>query len=461
MPEGEDRNLALSPRASWHRRRDALLGALTDARAKRVVLVDIDAAWTAAPSGGAIFEDASNTSERASFFGDLLRYGVSVGWTFVRTAPMASVTEALADVGLTTRTKGGAAGEQIAGLAPTLQPLARWLTRSGGVSRADLERLLDEAEDAADREDALLSLFEDILEPDARDALRRIALLREEHTINGAAGPFGPDASEPLRVSAECLDALKGTGALSLRGVAGAHAHRFSVPSIVRDQLAQRISIVDAALTRATRHAIARHLPLDSAERTLEAHRQAVLSDDLEQAKRTARYYATDLREIAHRLSRRAKEEQNLQLYREAAKVYETIVADFDGKDAYAWQYLAFNLEHCRAWRDEPAEAEKIRSAYQRSCAFAQEAGRYNPLYHGRRLAFNLVSGLPRTQVRRELTVHIQDTRTQYGDEHVRWLVLPVKAAADRDFWHELTRAHPWISRLRRPDRERPLVSEV
>lgn len=452
-PEGADRARALSLKASWAERRESLFAALDSKRAQRVVLVDPDAAHVSRPRGRAVFDDATHGAERARFFSDLAQFGLRAGWIFVRTAPRSEVSQEIAwpDV----QVEGE--GELIPGLAPSLQPLARWMI-GRGLSRDGLGRLLDAATDDADRADALLSLFEDVLGADARDGLRRICLLREEHPINGVAGPFGPGAEAGLQIAPEVLELLRASGALGVRRVQGGEV--FAVPSVLRDWMARRMSLVEPERAREVRRKIAERAEGGTVAASLEAHRQAILCGDLALARRSSRYYGTDLREIALRLSQRASETrrenpardpgQGRALYRQAAALYREIVTEYDASDAYAWHYLGFNrmLASRAGGRIEEEAQPEIMEAFQRSCALS-DATRYNPLYHGRRLAFEVACGRGAALLP-EIRHHIEKTRAHYGREDVRWLVSPLlrRTGASSGLRAALLSAYPWLEQV-------------
>lgn len=461
-PEGADRACALSLKASWAKRRESLFAALDTKRARRVVLVDPDAAYVSRPRGRAVFDDATHRAERARFFSDLAQFGLRAGWSFVRTAPRPEVSQEIEwpDVQVYP------GSDPLPGLAPSLQPVARWML-AGGLSREGLARLLEAAEDDSERADALLSLFEDVIGPVARDGLRRLCLLREEHPINGVAGPFSPGADAELQIDPEALRLLRASGALSVRRVQGGEV--FAVPSILRDRMARRLSLVEPERVRGVRKKIAEKAESGTVAASLETHRQAVLCGDPALARQSARYYGTDLREIALQLSQRASQRrvedqvqsqaQRQALYRQAAALYREIVTQYDGRDAYAWHYLGFNqmLASRTGGRIAEQAQKEIREAFNRSCALSDET-RYNPLYHGRRLAFEVASGQGAALLP-EIRLHIEKTRAHYGREDVRWLVNPLlkPTCALRAL---LIEDQPWLEKVADIRRERADLTE-
>jgi hypothetical protein len=63
-----------------------------------------------------------------------------------------------------------------------------------------------------------------------------------------------------------------------------------------------------------------------------------------------------------------------------AAELFQEVVDRFDATDAYAWEYLGYNL----ARANDASQNERILKAYER----AYNLWRKNPLYHGRLLGF-------------------------------------------------------------------------
>lgn len=449
-PDIDARREATAPDTPWPARADALWRALSAKGAAPVALVDPDAAWAEVPSGGAAFDDVTSARERARFFASLLDLGAEFGWLFIRTSPRAEVTEAMDARGIATDADGGDASD-LPELAPALQPIARWLSTRRGVDFRHLRRLIGDADDP---QDALISMFEDVIGPATRRAARHLALLREVHPVNGAAGPFATSGDGPLTLPAEALATLVEAGALcSWRNPAGT---LFAMPSVLRDRLARRQAAVEPDETSQLRLAIASILADSCGAPVLEAHRQAVLAGDRELAFRTAAFFATDLRLIARELSQKAKQTGRVDHFREAADIYARIVDHYDREDAYAWQYLAFNLERTRSGPDDHLDA-RIRKAFRTSCELADRTS-YNPLYHGRRLAFEARLG---RDIDAELRQHLSRTVRLYGRDHARWLVLPVRPRLSRSGWEALVNDHPWIRSLRKLPPPPPVPPEA
>ncbi len=432
---GEARDEAVDPATPWRARAAAAFESLRTRGNAPLALIDPDAAYLSPPTGQAVFDDATNQRERAQFFSSVLDFGAEHGWTFVRSAPRPEVTEAMDARRIATATEHVASAE-LPDVAPALWPLARWMVAEGRAEANHLHRLLSSADDP---DDALVAAYEDLLDPETRTSLRRLALLREAHPINGVIGPFGPGEDGLRRLSSAAINLLRRSGALTQLGNG-----TVAIAAPLRDRLARRQALVARDETQLLRSELARTLQSNrDPEAALEAHRQAILGGSLQLALDTARFYASDLRVIAAQLSHRAHAARRPALYREAAAVYATIVSRFDAEDAYAWQYLGFNLERSRTAPDETLDRQ-IADAYLSSCRLA-DADSYNPLYHGRRLGFDARLG---RDVRSELREHLARTVALHGRDHARWLILPARKALAAEIWADLLADYPWLAGL-------------
>jgi tetratricopeptide (TPR) repeat protein len=141
-----------------------------------------------------------------------------------------------------------------------------------------------------------------------------------------------------------------------------------------------------------------------SLDQQLETHFHAVQGGKLDDAVRTARYYATDLRALALRFSRDER-------YHEAAELYRKIVDEFDPEDAYAWEHLGVNLALASGLGPLSEDlAAEIRNAYVRAFGYDPQ----NPLYHGRLLGFRARLG---EDVRAEAQRGLKRYLVKYGDQ--------------------------------------------
>jgi hypothetical protein len=119
-------------------------------------------------------------------------------------------------------------------------------------------------------------------------------------------------------------------------------------------------------------------------EDRVELHFHAVESGDATLAVDTAQHYGADLRRIAYARSR--KQGATRADFESAARIYRTIVEEFDASDAYAWEYLAYNL--ARAHGDEPSYPPDVEREIVAAYARATEIDPSNPLYKGREIGF-------------------------------------------------------------------------
>lgn len=156
----------------------------------------------------------------------------------------------------------------------------------------------------------------------------------------------------------------------------------------------------------------------------------------IEEAFETATFYATDLRELAIRLSKRND-------WKSASGVYRKIVDKLDPDDAYAWEYLAYNLVRL----DPVQHADDILSAY----AKAHDLDPTNPLYHGRLLGF-------RGRLGQEIRSEFQNAIALYNwrgvDRFASEVLKSLKRGGSADFAKELVTAnrsllkHPEVRRI-------------
>jgi hypothetical protein len=151
--------------------------------------------------------------------------------------------------------------------------------------------------------------------------------------------------------------------------------------NVVREFLAARATTTGPERVVGEHAWLARRRPETVAD-SVEVHYHAVESGDVDLAATTALHYATDLRRIAYALSTR--KDATTADYGKAASIYRRIV-EVDPKDAYAQEYLAYNL--AMQYRDgpyPPGVESQIAQAYAR----ASGIDRTNPLYKGRELGF-------------------------------------------------------------------------
>jgi len=344
-----------------------------------------------------VWDDAAFTAQRRETLHTLLEAIRRGGWLVLRPAPAAPITRQLAaaasdaaeddDLPLALSRLVPAADaarlqRAIRGLAPTLRPLSIGLLRLGAAAPRGLARLL-EACDASRAAVVVLEAAYDALPVRARMAARRLAVLRGAQPLNGSAGPFHLVSGEPEQeqLRRESLRELVDYGWLHKTG------DTFSMSTVVRLFLSQRATLAEPGQIAEDHRWLAgrRRFETLGLRDKLEVHHHAIAGGDPERAKATAVCYGTDLRMLAIRASLAGR-------YREAAELYQTIVTYYDSEDAYAWEYLGYNLARAQRGRTMAAERlEEIEQALGRACELAP----LNPLYRGRLVGFRATRGEP------------------------------------------------------------------
>jgi hypothetical protein len=358
---------------SWRERRTNFVDLVRLIPAGTLVLRDPDAfAETYALEHSADWDDAKLFRERSDFF-DTLRDPIDRGAIGVeRTAPDPRLSRRLPT----------SAGSAKAGQRHPADPYASavgadargaldWLLRQQRLREDAVDELID-AGVGPELDRHLLLVAYDHLPHATRAAAYRLAVLRGEQALNGAIGPFAVQAKPaPVAVARAQIDNLLECGFLRRTATEG----QVRMPRIVREVILARADADDPdSVAGDHKHAFESLERTDSREHVasaIERHHHAVHGLLVRQAIATATFYATDLRELAIRLSRKEH-------WLQAANVYREIVRR-DPDDAYAWEYLAYNLA-----RDKSENVSEIDAAYER--AYALEPT--NPLYHGRLLGF-------------------------------------------------------------------------
>jgi hypothetical protein len=373
-------DICLAPKASWKERRLALSDALSRAAERGaghlVTLVDVDA--LAPPSGGDSYGDQS-VAMRKDLYRVVLEGIARGGWVVVRPCPCPEITADLADLGIVEEYAPEPAGvaypEEANPFAPEIRPLAAGLVRRGMLHPRDLSRLVT---DVTSFDEHLVSLACDALPAEARSAGELLSALRPPQRANGALGPFAyadglPSATAVPRAAVQVLAAA---GFLQ----PGAEPSTLRMPRLVRDLLRRHAAIEAAGEVRRLHARLAAEGGEGDTPAQLEAHHHAALAGDVERAKRTARFYGTELRDLATRMSLEANQAGDRAKFAQAAELFDYIVKNFDEADAYSWEYLGYNL----ARADAAANAPRVLKAYER----AHQLSPTNPLYHGRLLGF-------------------------------------------------------------------------
>jgi hypothetical protein len=388
----------LEPRATWKQRvallRDAL-NALPDSD-HFATLWDVDAL---VPSGREDFDDDRTQTQRAQLLNALAPSIDRGGWVLVRTNPQPSSPDLAsldADLEIDDATVLPAEYEPF---APECRGIAQWLVRSEALRSTDLAEIVRTVKDFNTH---IVRLAIDVLPRHIRESLALAAsVLRAPQHVNGAFGPLAwGDAGKkptPQAMPRNAFAVLVEGGFLQKIDSEGHWRFVRSVRSEAKvvSQLVAQENVRSLERRLATEVGIASPL-----EDKLEAHFHAVRLGDVELATKTASLYGSELRELAIQLSR---EEHR---YLEAARLFEHIVTRFDETDAYAWEYLGFNL----ALVEDSSVYPKVLHAYEQAHKHWPE----NPLYHGRLLGFHAQLGAKvDSDIVRAMGHYVQ----AYGDE--------------------------------------------
>lgn len=299
---------------------------------------------------GEFWDDATARRERAEVLDVLLRRATRGGVLFVRPFPRPSLSARM--LALDLRSQGDAP------LASSL----RWLGTVGGLGK---QRLAELADDPAAAFDAVL----DALPPASLQTAAAIAPIRTSLHVNGTCGPlpWGPGGLDRER-----FHELAAAGVLLPTDRPGEWA--------VSRPARQCVEARPAETAARTHRLLARASGGDLAQR-LEVHHHAVAAGLVQRAVETAEFYGSDLRSAARSLSLRGE-------YREAAVLFQKIVEEFDATDAYAWEYLGYNLARSSEAPSDQTVA-RVGDAYRKAHALAPT----NPLYHGRLFGHLLLHG--------------------------------------------------------------------
>lgn len=357
---------------SWRERRTNFNEVIRLIPSGTLVLRDPDAfAETYTFERSADWDDAMLCRERGEFF-EILKDPIARGAIGLeRTAPDPRFSDRLPSAAVSARDVHLDATDPYASaVGPDARGALGWLLQEGHLQEDAVDELI-EGGVGPELDRHLLLVAYDHLPPATRSAAYRLAVLRGEQALNGTIGPFAVQAKPAASaVTKAQVQSLLSSGFLRRTTIEG----QVRMPRIVRDVVLARANAEDPdSVTEDHKHAFEHLEPLDDPSRMIERHHHAVHGLLVKQAIATATFYATDLRELAIRLSRRDQ-------WLHAAEVYRQIVKH-DPDDAYAWEYLGYNLV-----RDEPKKhAVEIFKAYER--AYKLEPA--NPLYHGRQLGFH------------------------------------------------------------------------
>lgn len=374
----EEARACMEGTSSWPDRLEALRGLLKKAAESwregcLLGIGDLDALY---PTGGDVWDDVLSMRERQDFFKELLVSIDGGGWLVLRTSPSDAVSGELigssAERRLGSEEQSPIPEEGLELVTPECRPVATWLVREGHLRPRDIERIaaVDEDLDAH-----LLMLACGALPPSARDTAKLLSVVRPPQAANGMMGDFrwGEGAPSAEAVPRRAVERLQECGFLQPgSGDSTPERKLLRMPRVIRTWLQGLARMSLRGEVERTHRRLAEQ-PIDDqpAASVVEAHFHAVQLGDVELAMRTSRFYRSDLRVLATRLSRHERR------WSDAARLFQFIV-DGDPRDAYAQEYLAYNLAR------RGADRERVLAAYKA----AHDIDPGNPLYHGRLLGF-------------------------------------------------------------------------
>lgn len=409
----------MQPRMRWADRLAALTQLLEAARDRGVVLalIDPDALRSNDSRPQQRWEDRTFASERAELLSALISTARKGGWVILRPTPSPEVTKELRgmpdeegpdDVQLASNTPNRLTSAWPA-VPPAVRPILKWLLAERVLSAVSAARLI-EAVLPADPTPAILDTAYDHLPSTVRATAQRLSALRPPVVRNGVLGPFSWGTG-PEDIPRADVEVLVQAGFIQPSPVVEGHA-RWHMPNPVRRFLYLRAEVAKPEELEKEHGWLATQPSAgDDVEARSELHHHAVQSGDVERAEQSATFYGSDLRALAYKLSRRAQSldepARRRQEFERASNLFGTITTRFDESDAYAWEYMAFNL--ARAYpKPSPDIGGRIRKGYQ--TAFDLEPD--NLLYHGRLLGYRARCGEDvRTEIKSSLSRYLATYR--------------------------------------------------
>lgn len=378
----DDLALCRNPQAPMLDRIDALERALlAEARTQRhtLALVDVEALdatdrdrWESDRSGHLarrLYRVILNAAERG-------------GWWLYRPGRVGPGDDDLSDLSAESVHASNALADDASltnEFAVELRPVVLALLRRGVLSPSALRHICDDLDRPGEY---VVRVAYDTLSWRGADALKLLTALRGPQSLNGVLGPLNirEGAVNAEGLPRGVLDEIVTSGLVvttdrSLR-VSGAVRHAL-LPAFGRARVPEVLRLHERCARR----------PLDGMgdADVLEVHHHAVRAGDVERAKSSGRFHGLELRSLAAQLSARAAEQRDAAGFERAASLFRYILDHFDPNDAYAWEYLGYNLARARL----PGRETEVERAYER--AHALWPG--NPLYHGRLMGYRAERG--------------------------------------------------------------------
>ena len=307
--------------------------------------------------------------------------------------------------------------------ARALRPIARWALAESLLDEHSLRSYL-----RLGSPEHVLDVAWDALRPSTQHAAVRLSALRADQRLNGVFGPIPLQGDGAARTMAPTLDSIPRSAVDELCEagmliVSPMSTQRVEFPRVVREFLRRHATALAPEELRADHQRIALATQAVSDAATIECHHHAVLASDTRLALETATFYGSDLRTIGTEASLGGR-------YDDAVKVFRAIVDDFDARDAYAWEYLGYNLWWPHRWnlsRMPEASRDEARRALERACVVDVRSEK-NPLFRGRLLGFRGALGEDiADEFHRWLAVF--GRRFHRAPERLSWFVKPVRGA--------------------------------
>lgn len=385
-----DADACLDPTNSWRARLAALTSLLQDVPVARlngqIVLVDIDALSTGSIDNITRWEDSYFKAARAELMQTLIAAARRGAWHLVRPAPESSVSALIEDAGIPLHRASEPIRSDVTdiprprALQPEVRQLFDWLLAREVLTQTSAQDLADimQAETLSLH---LVTLVYDSLRPSIRKVANRLAVLRPPQSINGHYGPF------PISNSGAPGDAIPRTAFVELVACGflqrvSATTQMYCMPRSVRQTLTSTAeTLVDPAIHQEHAHLSDGATDRKQIERSIEIHHHAIQAGNASRAAETALFYVSDLRPLGVALSRQSK-------WMDAAGIFEAIVSQ-DVGDAYAWEYLGYNLARANYHKLDGKAVDRVIDAFSQAVKLEP----HNPLFSGRLLGMRAELG--------------------------------------------------------------------
>lgn len=275
------------------------------------------------------------------------------------------------------------------------------------------------------------------LEDETRCALRALATQRGPQHYNGVIGAFRINDAEVTRSAAQ---ELISTGWLVHIGSS------VEIPWLLRRYVLSQLDLLTPERREPLFTLLTDAIPTDTQDPALhtELHHRAREAGNIALAWETARFYVSDMRSLARRLS-------DAREFSSSAEIYDRIVTTFDPHDSYSWEYLAYNLERVSR---RPQHKDRITFAYQRAHELTNAR---NALYWARWLCWRMKSDLisfdeARVEFRDALNILKDLSFSDSLERFARPVLKTLRQLARQDLWADWIKG--WELRLAKLEAE-------